>query len=107
MREKQSIRFEMTVVDPRNGAVGAVHPEYTLSAEQLKDMVVVPHLMLHFAHFVADDFEHQFGVRPKVFVRAKVSMNGRPAQYIVDPRVDLAAEPDSLFPAKWIMPLKQ
>lgn len=107
LREKQSIRFEMTVVDPRNGAVGAVHPEYTLSAEQLKDMVVVPHLMLHFAHFVADDFEHQFGVRPKVFVRAKVSMNGRPAQYIVDPRVDLAAEPDSLFPAKWIMPLKQ
>ncbi|MBI2811947.1 MAG: HTTM domain-containing protein, partial [Candidatus Melainabacteria bacterium] len=107
LREKRSSGFEMIVVDPRDGTAGVVHPEYTLSAEQMKDMVVVPHLMLHFAHFVAADFEHQVGVRPKVFVRAKVSLNGRPAQYIVDPRVDLAAESDSLLPAKWIMPLKQ
>ncbi len=107
LREKRSSGFEMTVVDPRNGTVGVVHPEYTLSSEQMKDMIVVPHLMLHFAHFVANDFEQQVGVRPKVFVRAKVSLNGRPAQYIVDPRVDLAAESDSLLPAKWIVPLKE
>lgn len=106
LREKSSSGFEMTVVDPRTGTVGVVHPEYTLSGEQMKDMIVVPHLMLHFAHFVANDFEHQVGVRPKVFVRAKVSLNGRPAQYIVDPRVDLAAESDSLLPAKWIVPLR-
>ncbi len=106
LREKRSSGFEMTVIDPRSGTVGLVHPEYTLSAEQMKDMIVVPHLMLHFAHYVAADFEQQVGVRPKIFVRAKVSLNGRPAQYIVDPSVDLAAESDSLLPAKWIMPLK-
>ncbi len=107
LRNKRSSAFEMTVVDPRNGTVGLVHPEYTLSNKQMQDLIVVPHLMLHFAHFVANDFEQQVGVRPKVFVRAKVSLNGRPAQYIVDPTVDLAAQPDSLLPAKWIMPLQQ
>ncbi|MBS1955702.1 MAG: HTTM domain-containing protein [Cyanobacteria bacterium SZAS-4] len=107
LRDKRSSSFEMTVVDPRNGAVGLVHPQYTLSGKQMSDLLIVPHLMLHYAHFVADDFEQQAGVRPKVFVKAKVSLNGRPAQYIVDPKVDLAAESDSFLPAKWIMPLQQ
>jgi hypothetical protein len=35
-----------------------------------------------------------------------VSLNGRPAQLLVDPRVDLAAEPASLRHREWIEPLQ-
>jgi vitamin K-dependent gamma-carboxylase len=106
LREKRSAGFHMIVLDPRTGHLGEVHPEYTLTAEQMKDMIVVPHLMLHFAKYVANDFEKEAGVRPKIFVSAKVSLNGRPAQDIVDSKVDLAAEKETILPARWILPLK-
>jgi vitamin K-dependent gamma-carboxylase len=103
---KQSAGFRMIVLDPRTGHRGEVHPDYTLTAQQMKEMIVVPHLMLRFAKYVANDFEKEAGVRPKIYVSAKVSLNGRPAQDIVDTKVDLAAEKETILPARWILPLK-
>ena len=44
--------------------------------------------------------------RPQVEVRvdAWVSLNGRPAQRLIDPTVDLAAEPRDPWPDDWILP---
>jgi vitamin K-dependent gamma-carboxylase len=33
-----------------------------------------------------------------------VSLNGRPAQRLIDPAIDLAAERFSLAPFRWILP---
>jgi len=38
-----------------------------------------------------------------VRVDAWVSLNGRPARRLIDPTVDLAAEPLDLWPDEWIL----
>ena len=35
---------------------------------------------------------------------AVASLNGGPAGYLIDPGIDLAAEPAGLGPAHWILP---
>jgi len=41
----------------------------------------------------------------EVRVKAKVSLNGRRKQLIIDPNTDLTMYNDSLMPAEWILPL--
>ncbi len=33
------------------------------------------------------------------------SLNGREYQFLIDPNTDLAAQPRTLWPADWILPL--
>jgi hypothetical protein len=106
LRDKRSAGFQMIIADPRTGMKGIVNPENSLDSRQMEDLYVIPDMILQFAHYVAKDIERQLGARPIVRVQAKVSLNGRPAQDLIDRRVDLAAEEESLAPAKWILPLK-
>jgi hypothetical protein len=106
LRDKRSAGFQMIFVDPRTGMKGIVHPENSLDSRQMEDMRVIPDMILQYAHYVAEDIERQLGARPIVRVQAKVSLNGRPAQDLIDRRTDLAAEKESFAPAKWILPLK-
>jgi vitamin K-dependent gamma-carboxylase len=63
-------------------------------------------MILALAHRIANDF-HQRGL-PQVAVRAEayVSLNGRPSQLFIDPRIDLAKEVPGLAPKPWILPLE-
>jgi hypothetical protein len=42
----------------------------------------------------------------RVYADAWASLNGRPRQRLIDPSVDLASEPWSLWPKRWILPLQ-
>jgi hypothetical protein len=66
-----------------------------------------PDLILQFAHYLAARGRRDG--RPNLEVRAltSASVNGREAQALVDPNVNLAAEPRALGPATWIEPLYQ
>jgi vitamin K-dependent gamma-carboxylase len=63
-----------------------------------------PERILQLAHWIAADLRKEY---PEVEIHAEtmVSLNGRPMEPIVDPYVDLAREPWSWRPAKWIRPL--
>ena len=52
----------------------------------------------------ADRTEAETGVRPEVHVTAWVSVNGSRRALIVDPTVDLAAQPFQLGRPAWVMP---
>ena len=66
-----------------------------------------PDMILTFSHFLANELRKQ-GYE-KIEIRAEVwtSLNGRKLQLLVDPSVNLAAQPHSLLPAKWILPLTE
>ncbi|MBS2003496.1 MAG: HTTM domain-containing protein, partial [Cyanobacteria bacterium SZAS LIN-5] len=64
-----------------------------------------PDMLLRYAHYVADVEGSKLGVRPKVSIRAVESLNLRQLQDLIDPSVDLAAEPDTLLAPSWIVPL--
>ena len=50
----------------------------------------------------------QYGIKnPIIQVGSQVSLNGRPYQPIVDPAINLAEAPLSIFaPSPWILPLE-
>jgi hypothetical protein len=92
------------VLEPSTGKRWVVSPSAYLTRYQSKMMAAQPDMILHFAHLVAADFRAR-GVRdPEVRVDAVASLNGHRRARLIDPNVDLAREPDGLWPKRWILP---
>ena len=102
LRDKEA-NAVFSVVDPRTGEVRPLYPEDWLTLRQASKMPARPDMVLQFAHAVADVYEEEYGVRPRIYGDVWASLNGRPPQPLIDPMADLAAQPPSLWPAHWIM----
>ena len=104
LRDKRGeLRF--VAVDPRNrNAVVLTGVESVLTRKQRGMMRHDPDMIRQFAHWLAESF-HDRG-RPGMEIRAvtSLSLNGLPAQPMIDPEVDLASLPGTLGPSDWIVP---
>ena len=96
-----------TVEDRASGETWEVNPWDDLAFRQADQMLLHPDLILQYAHHLADRWRAA-GYRD-VEVRANVydSMNGRPYRRLIDPTVDLAAQPQTLLHQMWVMPLTE
>lgn len=92
--------------DPGNGTSWQVPVEDMLSRRQYDQMKDNPHMILRFAHHLADTLSDQVP-DVHIYVRAMMSLNSRAPQLLVDPTANLASEPDDLLPSDWILPLVQ
>jgi hypothetical protein len=63
-----------------------------------------PDMVLEYAHHLAERWRRR-GRRVEVRATVEVSLNGRPAQLMIDPEVDLAAQRRQLWSDSWILPL--
>jgi vitamin K-dependent gamma-carboxylase len=108
LRDKQCKSFAMIFIHPQEAMHGVIHPELSLTSRQLEDLYVIPDMILQYAHSAADSLEREMGYKPIVRARSIVSLNGRPAQNLVDLNANLAEIQPSLAPgsANWIVPLK-
>jgi hypothetical protein len=106
LRHKAVQMFAMYLTDPRTGARREINPREYLSDRQVREMSRRPDMLLQFAHHLADLEQARTGVRPVVNARVVAALNGRPFQELIDPTVDLAAQPVDLAPARWIVPLR-
>jgi hypothetical protein len=88
-----------------DGSQEEVDPRRWLTERQVQRMQTKADLIHQFARFVADEYERQGKPRPAVHVVNQISLNGRPPQALVDPDVDLAAQPRNLRSASFIVPL--
>ena len=96
-------KFRLT--DPATDRTWEVDPLQELTVKQAKRMAGDPFMQLAYAHHLAD-LANGPG-KPRVEVRAisVATLNGHPAEPLIDPGVDLAAVPDTLFgPTHWILP---
>ena len=57
-----------------------------------------PHMIMLFAHHIADTLEPKLGARPAVHVVSIGAVNYRPPQWFIDPRINLAG----LKPWCWV-----
>lgn len=102
-REKNgSVTFIVT--HATTGREWHVSPSEYLTRLQEREMSVQPDLILQLARHIARDFEARGQGPVQVRVDARVSLNGRAAQLLVDPAVDLARETDGLGAKPWILP---
>ncbi|NRD43042.1 HTTM domain-containing protein [Corallococcus exiguus] len=92
------------VRDSVTGREWHVPPSQYLTRLQEREMAVQPDLILQLAHRIARDFEANTHHPMEVRADVRVSLNGRMSEPLVDPRVDLAKEEDSLGPKAWILP---
>ncbi len=106
LRDKRgTLRF--VAVNRRTGEVNPLTGvEAVLTGVQRHMMLHDPDMIRQFARHVAEGLERT-GYGP-VEVRAvtSISLNGRPPQPLVDPEVDLAAQPRRRGHAPWIVPLR-
>ena len=56
--------------------------------------------------FTLERLRASTGHEIQVRAEAWVALNGRPAQLLIDPAVDLATQQRSLWPVRWILPLE-
>ena len=101
LREKSGdVMFKVTHPGGRDEYVP---PSRYLTTYQEREMSGQPDVILQLAHRIADDVEAETGARPEVRAEAWVSWNGRRPAQLIDPDVDLAAEPRGLARRDWIL----
>ena len=96
-------RFEV-VADGRRLAVDV---DAHLARWQALRMATRPELIHQFSRHLADVLRARGHASVQVYADVRAALNGRPPRRLVDPRVDLGAQPRSLLPAAWILPLDE
>jgi hypothetical protein len=104
LRDKEG-RLRLIVRDAVSGQQRIAQLERYYTPAQLEESNDRPDMILQMAHVVAADWHARTGWQVQVFAESTASLNGRPWQTLIDPSVDLAAEPRTLRPASWIVPL--
>ncbi len=98
--------LDLRVVDRATGKTSYADLSQYLSRVQLKQASTQPDLILQLAHWVADDARKE-GRDVQVFAETHTSLNGRPAQPLIDPAVDLTQVQDDFSPRTWVVPLRE
>jgi hypothetical protein len=91
--------------DHGNELIGFTPPEKALIPRQLAVMSERPDMLLQYAHWIADELRAKGHEHVHVRVDVKSTLNARQPQPLIDPNVDLAAQPRNLWHADWIVPL--
>ena len=95
----------MSVKDPETGKTGDIDPREYLTQRQLSTMGWKPRMVQQFAHHIAEVWGKRLGHDVEVYTEIEKSLHGRDFQLMIDPTVNLAAEPMSFSHAEWIVPL--
>lgn len=103
LRSKSGNTTFMVVDKASKDTTHVVNSDY-LSSKQQRAMATKPDMIWQFSQRLKKDFAEQ-GQDVEVYVRSRVSVNGRRYQVLIDPEVDLAAEEWKHFSHhEWILP---
>ena len=80
------------------------YPKKYLTPLQERMMNTQPDMILQYARFLADTYSYKLQHPVAVYADDYVSLNQRPGQTYIGPKVDLSKEKDSFAPKKWILP---
>jgi hypothetical protein len=93
----------ITATDPATGRQWQIDPGEDLRNRQLRKLETFPDILLQYVHYKRDELRAQ-GVRdPVITVDWRCELNGAPPAPLVDSTVNLAAEPRSIWPARWLI----
>jgi hypothetical protein len=95
------------VKNKETGKEGSVINHRFLNPHQEKQMAMQPDLILQFAHHLEDHYKTKGMEDPSVRAEVWVTLNGRPAQLLIDPNVDLTQVEDGWTQKDWILPLEE
>jgi len=106
LRDKDNYVLEFYATDPTTGKTWEIDPREELSGRQFRKMGSRPDMIQLYAHHLADVLRDEGYDQIEIRAKVMVSLNGREPQLLIDPDVNLAEQPRTLFPKQWILPLK-
>jgi hypothetical protein len=77
-----------------------------LTRRQFDEMSMRPYMIHQYAHELASMFERSGYENVSIHALTNISLNGRPGQWLIDPTVDLAAQPQRFNVPVGVYPLK-
>ena len=92
------------IVDKSNGKFIKVNNSDYLTMFQEKQMSFQPDMILEYAHYLGDIYKNKGFKDVSVYAESYVTLNGRPSQQFVDPKIDLYNQKRSFKHIKWIIP---
>jgi vitamin K-dependent gamma-carboxylase len=104
MLTEKTGHVEFEIVDPSGERIH-LNPRADLTPLQYAMMATQPDMIHQYAQHLARRYDRGHG-RVRVYAHAWAALNGRPSQHLIDPSVDLAAEPRTLGPKRFIVPLE-
>jgi hypothetical protein len=105
LREKEVSELTFYVIDVSTETTYVIDPSEELTYLQRSAMKTRPDMILQYAHHIADVYKEQGYEKIEVKVRLVASLNNREPQLLIDPEINLAEQPRTLFPKSWIIPL--
>ncbi len=93
--------------DPRTGKEGTVNLRRFITAHQATRFGRDPRMVHQLARRIREDYAAHGYPGIEVRVLALVSLNGRKPQLIIDPDIDLAAQPSTASRPDWLLPLEE
>lgn len=106
MLRSKSSYTSYKVVNKTTGEETPINLEYYLTRKQIRLASTKPDVIWQFAQHLKKDYKKK-GQDIQVFVNAKVSVNGKPHQQLIDPKTDLANAEWHVFKHNdWILPSK-
>lgn len=99
-------RVEFDVVTGDDERSFPVYPRDDLTPLQYKMMSTQPDMIHDYARYLRKRYVELGHTNVRVYADAWASLNGRPRQRLIDPRVDIGNEPRSLWAKPWILPLE-
>jgi len=98
---------QLRVRDPKSGQSWHVSPSEHLTRMQRQMMSTQPDMIASYARAIARQYRAQGYREVEVYADAWASLNGRPAQRLIDPEANLA-QPDRPFAHRsYVLPLKR
>ena len=107
MMEFKRHEAKFLATEPVSHTTWEVNPEQYLTRRQQRKVRIQPDMILQFCHYIAGKLRQEGHGEIEVRARVMVSLHGRRPQLLIDPTINLAAQPRTLMPAPWIMPLQE
>ena len=93
------------VKDTVNNVQKEVDQDEYLTPFQKQQMRSQPDMILQFARYIGDQFKEQHGYAPEVYVKSRLSLNGRRSQPFTNDTINVYSSSDPMT-NNWILPLK-
>jgi vitamin K-dependent gamma-carboxylase-like protein len=107
MLSDKTAAVQFVALDPASGRTEAIDPRQFLVSHQIDRMARDPEMLRQFAGFLKDLYSTAHRKDLEIHVVAYCSLNGRQPQLLVDPAIDLGAQPPRWGHQPWIMPLTE
>ncbi|MEQ8907737.1 MAG: HTTM domain-containing protein [Vicingaceae bacterium] len=92
--------------DPKSGEQKEIDQKKYLTAFQRQQMRSQPDMLFQFAKHIGDEFLADKGYAPKVYIKSRISLNGRRSQPFTDESIDVYAL-EKKQAMRFILPLQE